>query len=125
MEHNYEENIKCPYCDWEENNSWTFEGEEDIYTCDNCEKEFNVTKSVSVSYSTSRLSCEDVKDKHDFELEYVYIRNQRFVRSGEWAEIPKNEWGYVRIERCVKCGEKKYIDIDKDEYNSYPDKYKI
>lgn len=59
MEHINENNIKCPYCDWEDKDSWEFGEDSGTYTCGSCEKEFNVERNVEVTYSTSRIDCEE------------------------------------------------------------------
>lgn len=38
MERKYKSNIKCPYCDWEDNDSWEFREDSGTHTCGSCEK---------------------------------------------------------------------------------------
>lgn len=55
MEHKYESNIKCPYCDWEDNDSWEFDQDEGTHTCGRCDKEFNVTREVEAKLPNTKL----------------------------------------------------------------------
>lgn len=40
MKHLHENNIKCPYCDWEDQDSWEFGEDSGAHTCDRCEEEY-------------------------------------------------------------------------------------
>ena len=51
-EHNYEDEIKCPYCDYEDPNSWEFGDDNDTHECGSCGETFNVEVYVEVTYST-------------------------------------------------------------------------
>ncbi|MGI5848797.1 MAG: hypothetical protein ACOX8Q_01795 [Christensenellales bacterium] len=56
IDHEYTRNIVCPYCGYEDIDSWEVEsGEEDLglQTCGNCEKEFYAQRIVTVEYSTT------------------------------------------------------------------------
>lgn len=59
MNHYYEKNIKCPYCDFEDKDSWEFEQDEAVHECGSCEKEFNVVRNIEVTYSTSRITAKE------------------------------------------------------------------
>lgn len=113
MEHKYENQIKCPYCDWEDSDSWEFGEDDGTATCGSCEKEFNVTREVEVTYSTSRIECGE--GKHNYQLESHFVGKRKFEK-GIWSDLPETEWTYNRIEMCAECGDKEYITITKDEY---------
>ena len=52
---NYTLNITCPYCGYEDLDSWEVDcedGEEVEQECGSCEKEFYATRSITVDYST-------------------------------------------------------------------------
>ena len=116
MEHKYESNIKCPYCDWEDNDSWEFTEDSGTHTCGSCEKEFNVTRDIEVTYSTSRINCEEEGKKHNYQLENHFISKQEFDGNGKWSDLPEDKWKYRRIEMCSECGNKEYIRLTKEEY---------
>lgn len=63
MEHEYEDQIKCPYCDYENEHDSEDLGKEEeelVYTCGECEKEFLYYTQYNYDFSTKK-SCE----KHD------------------------------------------------------------
>lgn len=116
MEHKYESNVKCPYCDWEDQDSWEFDQDSGTHTCGSCEKEFNVEREVEVTYSTSRIDCEENRTEHNYEFESVFETKRKFEGKGIWTDLPESEWTYTRIMMCSICGDKEYIKITKDEY---------
>lgn len=115
MVHNYESNIKCPYCDWEDNDSWEFGKDSGTYTCGDCGKEFNVERNVEITYSTTRINCEEKGNKHDYQFESVFIRKSKFEK-GIWTDLPESQWTYYKIMVCSICGNKEYINISNGEY---------
>lgn len=66
IDHDYTDEIVCPYCGYEFGDSWECGGnEEDIglLDCRDCNKEFDATRNIRVSYSTQKTddwkSCEE------------------------------------------------------------------
>ena len=60
IDYSYTEEIVCPYCGYEFADSWgcgTFkrDGDEEEFTCHDCEKEFKVTLNAEYSYSSEKL----------------------------------------------------------------------
>jgi alanyl-tRNA synthetase len=57
IETDYTANVICPFCGYEDNNSWEInfgpcgDGETEII-CDSCEKNFIASRHVSVNYSS-------------------------------------------------------------------------
>jgi len=115
MEHRYEKNIKCPYCDYEWKDSWEFTEDGGTHTCDSCEKEFNVERELEVTYNTSRINCEENKTEHNHQFESVFM-GKRDYNNGIWTDLPENKWTYTRIMMCSICDDKKYNGITKEEY---------
>jgi transcription elongation factor Elf1 len=118
MEHKYEKNIICPYCDHEDENSWEFQEDSAIHACGNCEKEFNVTREIEVTYTTSRIDCEENNLQHGYKFESVFMSKTEFTKKGIWIDLPENKWTYTRIMMCSICGDKEYIKITKEEYEN-------
>jgi hypothetical protein len=61
FDHEYTGNIVCPYCGYEDRDSWEVcPNEEDIgiIECGRCEEEFYATRNVSVSYCTEKINGE-------------------------------------------------------------------
>lgn len=116
MEHKYQSQIKCPYCDYEDKDSWEFEGEngEEVQkTCGSCDREFNVTRDIEVTYSTTRISCKE--GEHTYKLDHHFVKKQKWENK-IWIKLPESEWTYNRIEICQECGDKEYISLSKEEY---------
>lgn len=62
--------IKCPYCGWEDCDSWEssmeHDGDDIEYECDECGKKFHVTLHIEHSF-WSRGLCDENNDKHNWE----------------------------------------------------------
>ena len=114
MEYNNEQNIKCPYCGWEDNDSWEYDEDESIVSCGSCEKEFNATREIEVTYSTSRIKCKE--GKHNYQLDTYHVQKRKYVKGGNWEELSESEWEYFKIEVCDICDNKEFVDITKAEY---------
>ena len=57
-EHESSDEIICPYCEYEFNDSFEIEGgEEDLgeIDCYNCDKAFSAQRNYSISYSTEKI----------------------------------------------------------------------
>jgi transcription elongation factor Elf1 len=115
MEHKYETYIKCPYCNYEDEDSWEFDEDEGTYTCGSCEEEFNVTREIEVTYSTSMISCEEKDKEHDYQLDYFFVSKRTFEK-GIWEDLPEDKYGYNKIMKCSICGDTEYLKLTKEEY---------
>lgn len=115
MEHIQEPLIKCPYCDWEDNDSWEFGGpgeNEGVRTCGACERDFIVNREVEITYTTKRIKCK--ASDHDYKFRSNFQSQKRFIQ-GTWIELPKEDHTFHRIEQCTKCGDEKWTQLDKPE----------
>jgi hypothetical protein len=52
MIHESTKNIKCPYCDYEHEDSYEWKDECGNTECHSCDKEFYYSRYVKVTYST-------------------------------------------------------------------------
>jgi hypothetical protein len=71
----YVDAITCPYCGWEDNDSWEMlmsDGDIEDVECGECGKMFSVSCSVSVSYSSQKLCKENEEDHEWKEVEGKY-----------------------------------------------------
>jgi len=116
MEHKYQKEITCPYCNHEEFDSWQFTEESGLHACGSCEREFNVSRDIEVTYSTSKIDCEDNESQHDYGYESAFVSKRKF-EGRTWSDLPESEWRYVRINQCSVCDDKEYVDITKDKYH--------
>lgn len=61
-EQSFKENITCPWCGYEDPDSWEFEGEyDDAYECPECGKKFILEVHTEVTY-TSKRRIEDMPE---------------------------------------------------------------
>jgi DNA-directed RNA polymerase subunit RPC12/RpoP len=51
----YTDLIACPYCGYEDRDSWEFSDEDGEWDCRSCGATMLVSRHVSVSYSTQKL----------------------------------------------------------------------
>lgn len=51
----YEEFIKCPYCGYEEQDSWEYQGDSGEIECPECYKEFFYERILTVDYRTIEI----------------------------------------------------------------------
>lgn len=54
MEHKYEKEIICPYCDYQHRDSWEYRDGDDA-VCNKCNKEFYVERHIECTYSTKQI----------------------------------------------------------------------
>lgn len=77
IEHEYTKNIVCPFCGYADKDSWEFNHDYGEKRCPVCDRDFIVSRNVSVDYSTIKIpklktcscGCEDID-----RLE-VYVKN--------------------------------------------------
>lgn len=72
MANECENEIKCPYCNYEFSDSHEYDDENHVLQkvdCQSCEKEFELQVAIIVSYSTYKKPCTD--DKHDMQEDWV------------------------------------------------------
>ena len=97
-----ESEITCPYCGWENTDSWESgldnDGDGDEFECgnDDCCKKFRATKNIIVSYNTHGL-CKENNTKHNWE---------------EFDFVSENNGKRCKGRKCLTCG--KY-EFDKTE----------
>ena len=52
-ETNYEDNLKCPFCGYEEEDSWELSDDQDETECGRCGARLEYTRHVAVTYSAT------------------------------------------------------------------------
>lgn len=115
MEHRNEKNIKCPYCDWENSDSYEFTEDSGNYICEDCGKEFFVERNIQITYDTSRINCEEKGLTHKYEFDSKYSKTSNF-ENRKWNDIPEEKWQYFRIMKCTVCGDYEFQHLTKEEY---------
>lgn len=125
MSHSNESEIKCPYCDWEDTDSWEFGGEpeEELERiCGDCEKKFLATRNIEVSYSTIRMPCGE--KEHDYKTKW-YVLHKKEYENGKWANLEVENYQHTQTLVCSKCGGMDFIKITKEKYDATPDSEKL
>lgn len=85
--------VECPYCEFENDEPECCYEESELYTkeCENCDKTFGVTVSISYDYSGHKMPCAN-GENHDWQ-----------PITGWPSESFKDKY------RCSYCDEKKTI----------------
>jgi DNA-directed RNA polymerase subunit RPC12/RpoP len=50
-----ESEVICPYCGYVARDSWELSGDDGENTCGRCEKEYNYTRNVEITYTTTPI----------------------------------------------------------------------
>ena len=61
-QHSYTYNLKCPYCGYENTDSWEMDDSSGEVECGRCGSEYEYEREVSVSYSTYPKKGKDIKE---------------------------------------------------------------
>jgi len=101
IDHKYTNNIICPYCGYEDFNSWEVEsGDEDLglLECSNCEKSFYAQRHIIIEYSTEKPTYGTCK----------HCGKENVVIEDYYSNIGKYE------NLCVECGykEKRRLNME-------------
>ena len=95
IDHDFTDEIVCPYCGYAHGDSWEFKSnaQDDLglYACCNCEKEFYVNRAVSVTYSTEKATYGECKHCHKTDI---------VIESKTGYPYPKYD------DLCPDCGQK-------------------
>jgi len=57
----YEQNIKCPYCGYENQDSWECEEQSEKYECGKCGSTFSYERQLTVEYNSVPVKANSVK----------------------------------------------------------------
>jgi DNA-directed RNA polymerase subunit RPC12/RpoP len=58
IDHRYTDEVVCPYCGYEFEDSWEFftnDQEDTEIDCDECDKTFVASRNITITYSTHEL----------------------------------------------------------------------
>jgi hypothetical protein len=91
IDHKYTQEIVCPYCGCEWIDSWeegNHGGEEDIglLECPDCERTFNTTRQIDITYSTERYGTCEKCGKEKVTLDEAPFIFDGFVCRQCWSE---------------------------------------
>lgn len=54
IDHEYTDEVVCPYCGYEHSDSWEFSEYDDEFECHSCEKHFVMERKIDISYVTKK-----------------------------------------------------------------------
>ena len=115
MNHRNEDEIKCPYCGYEDKDSWEMHDDSGTWYCKECTEAFDVERIVSVTYSTYKKRCAD--GDHDYQVSHSFIGTHKFT-GGVWQMLPESQWKYYNCMKCTVCEHETHVEISKQEYES-------
>lgn len=64
-EQSYMEYITCPWCGYENCDSWEYEDSENEVKCVDCGRLFDLEINHEVTYTTKKSACERMEDSHE------------------------------------------------------------
>ena len=115
IDHSSTREIVCPHCSYEYEDSWEYNGYDTTeLKCPECDEQFHLEIDITVEYTTSKISCDDYGNEHEWKLEEYIIFEQKY--KGAWVDLPESEWEYTRIMKCSVCDGKNYIKMTKEDY---------
>ena len=93
IHHEYTDETTCPYCGHEESDSWEIAGDDDCgeTECGSCDKKYLFSRSVSVSYSTTKSPCLNGEAPHDFKEIRIYPTTWKLFRCRECSTEERRE----------------------------------
>jgi ATP-dependent Zn protease len=83
IDHDYTDEIVCPYCGCEFSDSYEFDDDSGTMECYECEKEFEYYRHIEVTYCTYELTeemkeeiKEEIKEQKEIEKEFLVELNK-------------------------------------------------
>ncbi len=118
VEHEYTEEVVCPWCGHEHGDSWEWTSNSDDMKCDECGKEFGYEKDITVKYCTSKKQCEEDNHKYENDTDCSYLYYHKF----EGPVKNEEDWEFIEIQKCSICDDKTYTKtIPRNEWiKKYP-----
>lgn len=116
IECEYTNEIVCPWCGYEYSDSWEFHEDREDMECPECEKMFNMNRTVTVSYTTERKECETCV----MESSEYYVLKRSYEKVGKewvWLDLTKDNWKYRHKLICNICLNEAIMFITKEEYD--------
>lgn len=123
-EYNNEDLIICPFCGYENEDSWEVQHSDDSHECGSCDKKFILEVEHITKYSTKRMDC---TDGHSMEFSLAWVKDSKYTETDQGykdIELKESDWEFVESYECSECSEKDFKRITKEEFiEKYPDRY--
>jgi len=95
IDHEYTDEIVCPYCGCEVSDSWEYGCDDDVIDCSECGKKFRYYRDTHVTYNTRKI-CVENGNQHEWDEPVIF-----------YSEDCQKYLGY---KKCKVC--KTHISID-------------
>jgi hypothetical protein len=138
IETEYTDNIVCPYCGYEDTDSWEHDDDSSEATCSDCGKDFRIEIHRSTTYSSFKIDCTDLSplQKHKFKLRTkgsIYssssISYYNYVGGYDDSNkvyLAEEDWNFQEVYQCENCEETEYRTISREDFISkYKDHYEL
>ena len=56
IDHKNTRNIICPYCGYEDTDSWEHEADRDEIECTECDETFKYEREITIDYTTKKIN---------------------------------------------------------------------
>ncbi|MDR6794717.1 Zn ribbon nucleic-acid-binding protein [Pseudarthrobacter oxydans] len=66
-DYKYNQEAKCPYCNYEDTDSWELSDDGEWTECGSCGKRFGYERHLEVTYSTYKQDCANGLAEHQWE----------------------------------------------------------
>ncbi|TAK59503.1 hypothetical protein [Methylobacter sp.] len=107
IDHEGTDEITCPHCGLEYGDSWEFSPQQECGTekCQDCGKDFEWSRSVTVTYTTNKVSCTKQGLEHQFEEPRIlHLDADHVKRYGRPGDVPHQ----FHMRDCAVCKETQY-----------------
>jgi hypothetical protein len=86
IDHESTDEIVCPYCGWEDTDSWDARKDDGEEECPDCEKKFSYSRHTTVSYTTTKLCIENGVEHQWREPRPPHLHNGKYIQ-GKHCEV--------------------------------------
>jgi len=86
IEHEFTDEIVCPYCGYEYSECYEFTEDDDSTECPKCEKFFSYSRHTQITYTTTKL-CKENKEEHKYKPPSVPHMHRGKWISGKHCEV--------------------------------------
>jgi DNA-directed RNA polymerase subunit RPC12/RpoP len=104
IDHEYTDNIVCPFCGRVEQDSWEIQPDEEdlgLQECGSCGKSYYAWRSITIDYSTEKARYGTCKH-----CGVIGVIEDRTCSFGEYKDL------------CIGCGQKEYDRLWKEYVES-------
>jgi hypothetical protein len=121
-EYNNEDLITCPYCGYENEDSWEVQISDEDYECGECNEKFILEVEQRTLYSTKRKDCEGNHDMK-FKLAYIIYDDTNY-KTNKIILRERKDFEFTESFECENCCENEWKKMSEDKFKQkYPEQY--